>query len=103
EAHEPGIAYEPERHETVSGSLESGHSVGSTRSDRLHDTTAEPGLADKGLGDFWEGGRHQDGVVRRFCGPTFGAVAVNDLYVLDVLCCEVSTSHLGQVGPSFDP
>ena len=64
--------------------------------------SADPELSDERFGDLRECRRHEDDVVRRCRRHAFGAVALDDPHILDPLCCEVSSSLLGQVGPAFN-
>ena len=86
---EPGVTHNPARHETLRASLEHNHLLGAAGSDRLHEPSADPELANERLRDFWECRRHEDGIVRGCRRHALGAVAVNDLHVLNALCREV--------------
>src|SRR5687768_13671768 len=102
ESHEPGVTYYAQSHKTLGSALERGHPLGAAASDRLHQTSANRKLTNERVGDAWKGRRDKDRIVRRSSGHTLSAVAVNHMHVLNALSLQVSPSHLGQVGPSFN-
>jgi AAA ATPase domain len=101
-AYEPGMTDHPARHETGHATFERRHHLGTAWSDRLHQMSADPELADERFGNLRECRRDEDGVERRCCRHAFGAVALDDIHILNALGCEVAPSLVGQVRPSFN-
>src|SRR5215216_4829669 len=102
QAYESGVTHHFQRYEIVRAAFEDCHPFGAAGSDRLHQATADPELADKWFRDFWEGSRHENRIVGRSRRHAFGTVALDDAYVHDLLCGEVAPRRLSQVRPPLD-